>query len=152
MGDSGQEKLNSNTYNALKKSPIFKEDTMMKTQLVIKVFLTAALLLLSCLSGFVQAKVIFVDANRPAGGDGSTWEKAYPYLQYALAAAVSGDYIVVAPGTYKPDQGIGITPGDRSASFKLKGGVDILGGYAGYNAPNPDEHNVLKTRPSSAVI
>jgi hypothetical protein len=43
----------------------------MRTQLVVKVFIAAAVLLLCCLSGFVQAKVIFVDANRFAGGDGT---------------------------------------------------------------------------------
>ena len=93
-----------------------------------------------------EAKVIFVDITPGAGGDGTTWEKAYPYLQDALTAAVSGDSICVANGSYKPDQGNGITPGDRSASFKLKEGVDILGGYAGYNAPNPNEHNAAKNK------
>jgi len=53
-------------------------------------------------------------------------------LQDALAAALSGDSIHVAPGTYKPDQGNGLTPGDRSAAFKLKEGVSIDGLNAGY--------------------
>jgi len=118
----------------------------MKTQLVVKILLTAAVLLLCCQSGFVQAKVIFVDIRRPAGGDGTTWQKAYSYLQDALTAAVSGDSICVANGIYKPDQGNGLTPGDRSASFRLKEGVAILGGYAGYNAPYPDEHNTTKNK------
>ncbi len=104
----------------------------MKTKLFIKVFLTAALLLLSCQSGFVQAKNIYVDCTRPDGGDGSSWATAYKYLQNALAAAMSGDNIWVAPGTYKPDHGNGLTPGDRSAAFKLKGGVLIFGGGYGY--------------------
>jgi len=107
---------------------------MMKTQLVAKVFLITAVLLLCCQSGFVQAKHIYVDCTLANGGDGSSWATAYKYLQDALAAAVSGDSIHVAPGTYKPDQGNGLTPGDRNAAFKLKEGVSIAGLNAGYIA------------------
>ena len=70
----------------------------MKTQLVVKVFLITAVLLLCCQSGFVQAKVIYVDCTKPTGGDGSSWANAYTYLQDALAAALSGDSIPEAPG------------------------------------------------------
>ena len=116
----------------------------MKIKLII---ITIAASLLCCQwPATSEAKVLFVDITPGAGGDGSTWEKAYPYLQDALTAAVSGDSICVANGIYKPDQGNGITPGDRSASFKLKEGVDILGGYAGYNAPYPDERNAAKNK------
>jgi len=53
----------------------------------------------------------------------------YPTLQDALAAAGSGDEIWVAEGVYKPDQGLGITPGDRTATFQLENGVAIYGGF-----------------------
>ena len=59
--------------------------------------------------------VIFVDASKPSGGNGSSWASAYRHLQDALSAArTSGGAITeiwVAKGTYKPDQGVGLTPG-----------------------------------------
>jgi hypothetical protein len=72
---------------------------------------------------------IYVDCRAPAGGDGSTWLKALRYLQDAMAAAQAGDSIWVAEGTYRPDQGAGVTPGDRTAKFQLKYGVALHGGF-----------------------
>jgi len=37
----------------------------------------------------------------------------------------------VAEGTYKPDQGGGKTPGDRTATFQLVNGVALYGGFVG---------------------
>lgn len=74
---------------------------------------------------------IYVDAGATGANNGSSWVDAYKYLQDALAAAVSGDQIWVAEGTYMPDQGSGLTPGDRTAKFLLKNGVSIYGGFAG---------------------
>lgn len=66
------------------------------------------------------------------------WATPYFSLQDALAASTSGDTIHVAVGTYHPDNGIGITPGDRNAVFKLKPGVTLKGGYAGVpTLPDP---------------
>jgi len=45
-------------------------------------------------------------------------------------------------GTYKPDRGIGVAPGDRYATFFLKNGVTIKGGYAGNGALDPDERAI----------
>ncbi|MHC4888950.1 MAG: choice-of-anchor Q domain-containing protein [Planctomycetota bacterium] len=53
-----------------------------------------------------------------------------------------GDDIWVAEGIYKPDQGIGITPGDREATFQLKNGVSIKGGYAGFGEPDPNTRDI----------
>ncbi|MBN2270940.1 MAG: right-handed parallel beta-helix repeat-containing protein [Sedimentisphaerales bacterium] len=92
-----------------------------------------------------QGKVIYVDANAPGADDGTSWENAYNFLQDALADANSSENPVeirVAQGTYKPDQGSGVTPGDRAVSFQLKSGASILGGYAGNSGANPDERNV----------
>jgi len=77
------------------------------------------------------AGTIYVDANAAGANNGSSWENAYIYLQDALTAAQSDDEIWVAKGTYKPDQGYGITPGDRAVSFQLKDGVSLYGGFAG---------------------
>jgi len=56
-------------------------------------------------------------------------DKWYYYLQDALEEAQNGDQIWVAAGTYKPDEGANQTPGDREATFKLKTGVHIYGGF-----------------------
>ena len=76
-------------------------------------------------------QVIYVDDDASLGGDGQIWETAYKYLQDALTAAESGDEIWVIEGTYKPDQGAGIVPGDREATFQLINGVAMYGGFAG---------------------
>jgi hypothetical protein len=98
---------------------------------------TCLLLAIPC-----SAEVIFVDADAPGVNNGNSWTDAYYYLQDALAAASSSDKIRVAQGTYKPDQGDGITSGDRTATFQLKNGVAINGGYAGVGAPDPDARDI----------
>jgi hypothetical protein len=59
--------------------------------------------------------------------DGSSWANAYHgayAVQTALAASVAGDQIWVAGGNYLPSNG-----GVRSATFQLKNGVEIYGGF-----------------------
>ncbi len=58
-------------------------------------------------------------------GNCSSWATACA-LQTALAAAISGDEIWVKAGAYKPTTGT-----DRTATFQLKGGVAVYGGFAG---------------------
>lgn len=97
--------------------------------------LSTSLIILAFLLGMAGetsfARQIFVDAGVEGNNNGSNWANAYNSLQDALAAASSGDSILVAQGVYKPDQGRGITPGDRGATFRLSNGVIIKGGYAG---------------------
>ncbi len=71
----------------------------------------------------LHADVFYVDASSP-DGDGSSWLQALPSLQDAITAAVSGDEIRVAPGTYKPGT-------ERADSFTLPAGVKITGGWRG---------------------
>jgi hypothetical protein len=93
---------------------------------------TLVVVLALLLPGVAAAqRVIYVNAAASGAGDGTGWPDAYPYLQDALAAAESGDEIWVAEGVYRPDQGAGITPGDRQAAFVMKGGVALYGGFAG---------------------
>jgi parallel beta-helix repeat protein len=72
-----------------------------------KTNLTTWLIISVFLAGFAPALAvggtIYVDVNTPDNNDGSSWAKAYKYLQDALAVAGSGDQIWVAEGTYKPD-------------------------------------------------
>jgi hypothetical protein len=79
----------------------------------------------------IDLDIIFVDAGATGANNGSSWTDAYTKLQDALSVAVSGDQIWVASGTYKPDQSGGQTAGNRNATFQLKNGVEIYGGFAG---------------------
>ncbi len=54
-----------------------------------------------------------------------TWSTACE-LRYALTSAIAGREIWVATGTYKPSDTI-----DRAATFQLKSGVALYGGFTG---------------------
>jgi len=90
----------------------------------------------------LRKRIVYVDAGATAANNGSSWVNAYVYLQDALGSAKDGDEIRVAMGTYKPDQGAAQTLGDQTATFKLKSGVSVKGGYAGVNAANQDARNI----------
>ncbi|MCK4294963.1 MAG: hypothetical protein KAY65_17325 [Planctomycetes bacterium] len=52
----------------------------------------------------------------------------------------------MAGGLYRPDQGSGQTPGDRSATFQLKDGVTIRGGYgSGGRGTRPRDIELYET-------
>ena len=89
--------------------------------------------------------VWYVDDNAEIGGNGRTWETAFKYLQDAFNKnpyLIAGDEIWVAQGTYKPDEGDGITPGDKTATFQLIDSITAKGGYAGIGAANPDDRDM----------
>jgi len=103
--------------------------------------------LVLCLAGTSPAgSTVYVDDDASAGGDGQTWTTAFTYFQDALAAAAASGGAVteirVAAGTYKPDLGVGRTPGDRTASFQLIDGTAVRGGYAGIGTPDPDTRDI----------
>ncbi|MHC4687940.1 MAG: choice-of-anchor Q domain-containing protein, partial [Planctomycetota bacterium] len=91
---------------------------------------------------FQGPRLLFVDDDAAGNNDGSSWADAYNYLQDALAVCCSSDEILVAQGVYKPDQGAGLTPGDREATFQLINGVTIKGGFAGFSEPDPDTRDI----------
>ncbi|MHC4462699.1 MAG: right-handed parallel beta-helix repeat-containing protein [Planctomycetota bacterium] len=113
------------------------DKTYLKTTLAILVSFVAL-----CFSGTAQAGIIYVDADAGGANIGSSWADAYNYLQDALADANDGDEIHVAQGAYKPEQGAGITPGDRMATFQLINGVILKGGYAGEGTPDPNIRDI----------
>ncbi len=91
--------------------------------------------------GKAGASIIYVDDDVRGGNVGSSWEHAINSLQDALLLAyfsVEPVEIRVAQGTYTPDHGIGIMPGNREASFQLMSNVTIKGGYAGSGTRDPD--------------
>jgi probable HAF family extracellular repeat protein/predicted outer membrane repeat protein len=93
----------------------------------------------------IPPRKIYVDDDAAGANDGSSWDNAYNYLQDALTDANSSTVpveIFVAQGVYKPDQGAGITPGDREATFQLINGVTIKGGYAGFDEPDPNARDI----------
>jgi parallel beta-helix repeat protein len=112
---------------------IFGESGKMRTK-----FTLLLSMLLCVTSTTFGGKIIYIDADANGINDGSSWENAYNLLQDALAGAQFGDQIRVAAGTYKPDQGAGITHGDRNATFLLINGLPIKGGYAGSGEPDPN--------------
>ena len=72
------------------------------------------------------ANVIHVKADATGANNGTSWNDAYTTLTVALTAALAGNEIWVAEGTYKPTSGV-----DRSQSFEMTDGVAIYGGFAG---------------------
>jgi hypothetical protein len=73
--------------------------------------------------------VIYVDADATGGGGGSSWTNAFTELADALVLAPSCpnvNQIWVAEGTYRPTTGA-----DRSATFQMRSGLGIYGGFAG---------------------
>jgi hypothetical protein len=75
----------------------------------------------------------YVNAAAQPGGNGVSWETAFRYLQDALDQTVSGrgDKVWIAAGIYHPDEGANVIRGDRRASFYLKDGVSLYGGFEG---------------------
>ena len=76
--------------------------------------------------GAYEHRPWYVDDDGAAGNGCTSWADACPDLQTALGQAGRGDEIWVAAGTYKPD-----ASGDRTATFQLKSGVAVYGGFAG---------------------
>ncbi|MBN2004487.1 MAG: right-handed parallel beta-helix repeat-containing protein [Anaerolineae bacterium] len=74
--------------------------------------------------------VICVDGDAPGAATGLTWTDAFTNVQDALAGAVYGDEIWVAEGVYYPDLGAGQTDDSVNATFTLRPGVALYGGFA----------------------
>ncbi len=91
----------------------------------------------------LKANDIHVDRSALGSNDGSSWFNACIHLQDALAYAQPGDTIKIAQGKYTPDLGNNNKPHDKEASFSLKNGVAIKGGYAGINNPDPDARHMV---------
>ena len=72
----------------------------------------------------------YVDSSS-VGGDGDSWATAFVTLQDALTdgSLNEGDTILVAQGTYYPDEGSGQMDNDRMSSFRIPDSIVVLGGF-----------------------
>jgi len=115
--------------------------------------LAFALAAMLTIGSTTPAAVIYVDG---ASGDdanlGTTWAQAFRTVQKALSVTDPGDEIWIAEGVYRPDEGPGMTAGDRSATFLIDGsqlGVAIYGGFehgdTSVQDRNLDDHPTVLT-------
>jgi hypothetical protein len=76
---------------------------------------------------------LYVKWNATGSATGSSWENAIPKLQDALLRAACNNVVEiwVAQGTYYPDEGIKTTNNNRAASFAMREGLAIYGGFRG---------------------
>lgn len=81
----------------------------------------------------ILSPVIYVDPRATGNGGGSSWADAFTDLQTALGVAMAGNTVRIAGGTYTPT-----LSGSRAATFQLKNGVSIYGGYRGVTSPAPN--------------
>jgi hypothetical protein len=96
------------------------------------------LCVLAALCGCAEAaaqRIVYVNASATGANNGTSWADAYREVRVALTAAVPDDELWVAAGTYKPTAGM-----DRTATFSLRSGVALYGGFAGSEA-NRDERD-----------
>ncbi|WP_218160720.1 hypothetical protein, partial [Arsenicibacter rosenii] len=99
-----------------------------------------------------SAQVIrYVRPVATGSGDGSSWQNATADLQGAIDAvsALNGGQVWVAGGLYKPTTG-----SDRSASFRLRNGVQLYGGFAGTEASLSERAAIrpVTGQPSSTTL
>ena len=74
-----------------------------------------------------EGRPLYVAAGANGRRTGAGWPDAFTDLKEALDMAVPGHEIWVAAGAYKPAR----SDGERAASFHLKSGVALYGGFAG---------------------
>ncbi|MBL8880411.1 MAG: right-handed parallel beta-helix repeat-containing protein [Phycisphaerales bacterium] len=99
---------------------------------------------------------LYVNDDAAGGGDGSSWTLAYrklrdaiDYLNTPCGAQVTE--IWVGAGTYRPDE-TNANPngnGDRTATFQMRSGVAIIGGFRGLPGDEGAINNT--TRPLDGV-
>ena len=72
--------------------------------------------------------VIYVRAAAEGRSDGSSWDDAFTELHEALALVESPGVVWVAAGIYVPGR-------SRTDTFRLESGVEVVGGFAGWENP-----------------
>jgi len=77
----------------------------------------------------------YVDVAAKGSNNGTSWPNAFVRLQDALYKAQAKEEIHVAQGTYRPDLGGWVQASDRMATFQLKNGVAVYGGFPAGGGP-----------------
>ncbi|MCP3933196.1 MAG: hypothetical protein GY705_29350 [Bacteroidetes bacterium] len=85
------------------------------------------LLLFFVVISAANTQVIFVQQG--ATGNGTSWENATGDLRAVLLKAKPGNQVWVAKGKYTPT-----TTNNRTLSFNIPDGVEVYGGFAGYES------------------
>lgn len=92
--------------------------------------------------GPFSGQIVFVDVAATGAANGANWTDAFPSLSAALQSIATVNCgaleVLVAGGTYTPADGNSLDP---NATFALRDGVAILGGYAGGTFPTPDDRD-----------
>ena len=73
-----------------------------------------------------DGNLLLVDPTSPTNGSGLTWATAYHTVGAAMSAASSGTEVWVAAATY--------TASGTATVLTMKSGVNIYGGFRGYNS------------------
>jgi len=105
----------------------------------------AVIVVIFLVARMATGKIIYVDDDVAGANNGTSWAKAYKYLQDAITDASNSQKPVeirVAQGIYRPDQGANRIAGDRTAAFQLINGVTLKGGYAGLSTPEPNARDI----------
>ena len=84
------------------------------------------------LSVTVQTSPSIRRVTRTGAGDGSTWATAMTLQAALMASTTAGDQVWIEAGTYKPHAD------DRTATFRIPGGVLVYGGFLGDEAALAD--------------
>ncbi len=86
-----------------------------------------------------NSQVIYVAQG--GTGSGSSWADATGNLKAALDSASAGFQVWVKEGTYHPTSCTGCSVAQRDLRFEIKDGVQLVGGFAGYET-GPNERNI----------
>ncbi|MCB9853527.1 MAG: hypothetical protein H6819_10560 [Phycisphaerales bacterium] len=84
-------------------------------------------------------RVWHVNDDAAPGGDGLTWATAFNDLQMAMDSAQPGEEIWVAEGVYRPTKRT-IAADPRSATFELRNGTRLYGGFHGFETTRRIRH------------
>src|SRR5436190_18812850 len=129
----------------------WRETQMLRKTFIQRTWGLVVAAIFACTSSGAQAIVVYVDDDAPPGGDGLTWNTAFRFLQDAMVFSNvlenNVTEIRIAQGVYKADHDEAHPEGtgDTNVAFEPPS-VPILGGFAGFGAPDPDLRHVEEFR------